>query len=43
MNHILNNISEEEKYYLNHIDGKYPEALWSKFNKEKLNITKKSS
>ena len=39
----FNNISEEEKYYLDHIDGKYPEALWSKFNKEKLNLTKKSS
>jgi hypothetical protein len=30
-------ISEEEKYYLEHLDGKYPDALWSKFNKEKLN------
>ena len=29
-------ISEEEKYYLDSIDNKYPEALWSKMNKENL-------
>ena len=33
----FDNISDEEKYYLEHLDGKYPEALWSKLNKEKLN------
>ena len=33
----INNPSEEEKYYLNHLDGKYPEAIWSKLIKEKLN------
>lgn len=32
----VNNLPEEEKYYLDHLDGRFPEALWSKFNKEKL-------
>jgi hypothetical protein len=30
----LNNLPEEEKYYLKSLDNKYPEALWSKINKE---------
>lgn len=30
----IKNIDEEEKYYLDHLDNKFPEALWSKMNKE---------
>ena len=29
-------ISEEEKYYLDSIDNKYPDAVWSRMNKEKI-------
>lgn len=29
------NLPEEELYYLNHLDGKYPEAIWSRLTKEK--------
>lgn len=32
----FDNLPEEEKYYIDHLDGRFPEALWSKFNKEKL-------
>jgi hypothetical protein len=32
----INNISEEEKYYLDSIDNKYPEAIWSTMNKNIL-------
>lgn len=32
----FNNLPEEEKYYLEHLDGKYPEALWSNINKKHL-------
>lgn len=32
----INNISDEERYYLEHLDGKYPEALWSNIIKEKI-------
>jgi len=31
-----NNLPEEEKYYLDKLDNKYPEALWSKMNKENM-------
>ncbi len=34
------NINEEEKYYLDHIDNKYPDAVWSRMNKEKLETIK---
>lgn len=29
-------LDEEERYYLEHLDDKYPDAIWSKINKEKL-------
>jgi hypothetical protein len=32
----VNNLSDEERYYLEHLDGKYPEALWSNIIKGKL-------
>lgn len=32
----ISNLPEEEKYYLEHLDGKYPEALWSNLHKEQL-------
>jgi len=34
------NISEEEKYYLDNLDNKYPDALWSRMNKDKIEKTK---
>ena len=32
----FNNLPEEEKYYLQHLDGRFPDAVWSRLNKEKL-------
>jgi len=32
------NLTEEEKYYLDHLDERFPEAIWSKLNKERLCI-----
>lgn len=32
----FNNLPEEEKYYLQHLDGRFPDAIWSRLNKEKL-------
>ena len=32
----FNNLPEEEKYYLDHLDGKFPEAIWSNLNKERI-------
>lgn len=37
----FDNLPEEEKYYLDHLDGKYTDAVWSRMNKEAMN--KKSS
>lgn len=33
----FNNLSEEEKYYLNNLDDKYPDAVWSRINKDNMN------
>ena len=32
----FNNLPEEEIYYLSNIDDKYPDAIWSRLNKEKM-------
>lgn len=39
----FDNISEEEIYYLNHINKKYDQARWSIFNKSKLDEKSKNS
>lgn len=38
----FDNLPDEERYYLEHLDEKYPDAIWSKTNKEKLknNVSK---
>lgn len=36
----FNNLPEEELYYLNHLDGKYSDAVWSRMNKEELERNK---
>jgi hypothetical protein len=30
------NLSEEEQYYLNNLDNKYPDAVWSRMNKDSM-------
>lgn len=35
-----NNLSEEEKYYIEHLDGKYPDAKWSMFYKSRYTKVK---
>lgn len=32
----FDNLSEEERYYLDQIDNKYPDAVWSRMNKEMM-------
>jgi hypothetical protein len=32
----FDNLPEEEKYYLEHLDGRFVDAVWSRLNKEKL-------
>lgn len=39
----FDNLPEEEKYYIEQIDNKYPEALWSMTSKSKLNEKNSSS
>jgi hypothetical protein len=32
----FNNLPEEETYYLNNLDNKYPDAVWSRMNKDNM-------
>jgi len=39
----MDNLPEEEKYYIEHLDDRFPEARWSKLNKEKLCMNQQKS